>query len=56
MSELEKNNKNIEEDVNTEEEVNLEDYCIHNCDKCQYFHIVESFCELFDDEDYLNYL
>jgi hypothetical protein len=33
-----------------------EDYCIHNCHKCQYFHIVESFCELFDDEDYLNYL
>jgi len=49
MSDVEKNNKHIEE-----EEVNLEDYCIHNCDKCQYFHIVESFCELFDDEDYLN--
>lgn len=48
MSEVEKNNKHIEE------EVNLEDYCIHDCDKCQYFHIVESFCELFDDEDYLN--
>lgn len=50
MNEVEKNNKHIEED----EEVNLEDYCIHDCDRCQYFLIVESFCELFDDEDYLN--